>query len=118
MSVSSSVIRPYPYPYREHRHGLGHIISDIERSRHLRSREPHERFGRLYYRSPSIQRLHRMQQLRRRNETHRQSFAADNAARLSDDLLGVQQLHESHEETNTEATRLNADDSVLIVNEV
>ena len=117
MSTSSpSVIRPYPY--REHRHGLNHFLSDIDRTR-LSSRERH--FNRLYCRSPSIQRFHRIQQLRRRNETHRQFIAADNAAL---DLLATQpRPRNSEEERSTEATgtndtATNADDSVLIVNEV
>lgn len=94
----SSVIRPYP-SYR-HRQGLNHILSDIERSRRLSSRD-----HRGYYRSPSIQRLHRMQQLRRRHETHRN----DNFRSSTDDLL-------AQEEGRT--TVNNGDDSVLIVNEV
>ena len=122
MSISSSsVIRPYPY--REHRQGLNHILSDIERTRHA-SRERH--FNRLYCRSPSIQRFHRIQQLRRRQETHhRQFIAADNAARLlSDDLRGPQPRQRASEEersaesTGTNDTTANGDDSVLIVDEV
>jgi len=111
----SSVIRPYPY--REHRHGLNHFLSDIERTHHA-SRERH--FNRLYCRSPSIQRFHRIQQLRRRNET-RQFIAPDNVAR---DLLVTQSRPRNSEEersaeaTGTNDTATNADDSVLIVNEV
>jgi len=100
-------------PYRD-RHGFGQLFSDFERSHYL-SRDRHERLNRFFYRSPSMQRLHRMQQLRRRHETHRHSH------RLAgeDILFPERSVRENERTTNEEPHEgTNADDSVLIVNEV
>lgn len=124
MSISSSIFRPFR---TRDRGGSSYsdFISNFEQShRYIPSRERHERLSRLYYRSPSLQRLHRIQQLRRRNEGYRQSprqIVTDGPRFTEDMLLRPRTPTPSSTVERPENARTpeqDADDSVLIVNEV
>jgi len=99
------------------------FISNFERShRYIPSRERRESLSRLYYRSPPLQRLHRMQ--RRRNEAQRQSplQVITDGPRFTEDMLlrpptPTPSSTVEHAE-NARTPEQDADDSVLIVNEV